>query len=108
MAERLLNIDQIAKYLGLSRQRVKDLVDQGIIPAYRIAGSFLRFDTRDIDAKKEDILKAAQTPAAGEYAYREKSRVTFKDRVKDFFYFNDFYIVCAVLITIVLVLIFKY
>ena len=108
MAERLLNIDQIAEYLGLSRQKVKDLVKRGIIPAYRIAGSFLRFDTKEIDAKRGDILKVAQVPAAGEYVYGEKSKATFMDRLKDLFYFNDFYIVCAILITIVLVLIFKY
>ena len=108
MTEKLLNIEQIAEYLGLSRQKVKDLVDQGVIPAYRIAGSFLRFDTREVDLVRDHILKAAQMPAPKEHTYAEKTKVAFRDRLKDFFYFNDFYIVCAILITIILVLISRY
>jgi excisionase family DNA binding protein len=108
MSEKLLNIDQIAKYLGLSRQKVKDLVDQGVIPAYRIAGSFLRFDLGEIDQRKERIMQAAKAPAARESVYQGKESATFGDRVKDFLYFNDFYIVCAVLVTIILVLISSY
>lgn len=108
MSEKLLNIEQIAKYLGLSRQKVKDLVDEGVIPAYRIAGSFLRFDTKEVDGVRDHILKAAQVPVIKERSYAEKSKSTFKDRFKDFFYFNDFYIVCAILITIILVLISRY
>lgn len=107
MTERLLNIDEVAEFLGLPRQKVKELVDQGTIPAYRIAGSFLRFDPKEIAAKSDLILKAAQKETAKKAVYENPKEASFAERMKDLFYFNDFYIVCAILIGIILVLIFR-
>lgn len=131
MPEHLLNISQVAEYLGISEDEVKRLVDIGEIPAYKIGDSFLRFRREQIDAVKREISDVEKkdprrievrlddmgepthpytalekdvrlkTPAAQQFDY------TFAERVQDFLYYNDFYILSAVIIAILLLIILK-
>ena len=57
MAEKLLNLKEVCRYLGLLEQDVRSLVDRGEIPAYRLGGSILRFRKDQIDK-----IKAAGVP----------------------------------------------
>lgn len=131
MPEHLLNIKEVAEYLGVSEDEVKRLVDIGEIPAYSIGDSFLRFRKEQVDAvKKEvsdvekkdpgridvkldakgkqthtytDMEKAAKfkTPPARRYDY------TFAEKIRDFLYFNDFYILSAIIIAVLLLIILR-
>lgn len=99
--ERLLNINEAAEYLELSPEEIRKLVDKGEIPAYQIGGVFLRFKKSQIEAvKKKGIYeKRPQAfPSEGDYSFRE--------RFKDFLYFNDFYIISIIIILIILIIIF--
>lgn len=131
MPEHLLNIKEVAQYLGVSEEEVKRLVDIGEIPAYKIGDSFLRFRKEQVDAVKQEISdverkdpnrvevkldskgkpthtytdmeKAARvsTPPASRFGY------TFAERIQDLIYYNDFYILSAVVIVILLIIILK-
>jgi excisionase family DNA binding protein len=131
MPEHLLNIKEVADYLGVSEEEVKRLVDMGEIPAYKIGDSFLRFRKEQIDAVKAEIgdvekkdpdrveikldSKGKPThpytdleknikrkePVARQYDY------TVMEKARDFFYYNDFYIVSAVIVTVLLIIILK-
>lgn len=131
MPEKLLSIREVAEYLKISEEEVKRLVDIGEIPAYKIGDTFLRFrkeqldavrsEVSSIEAEKPEEIKAAlddkgnqahpytdlendikrAEPEIGQYDY------TFAERVKDFFYFNDFYILSLVIIIILMYLIFR-
>ena len=74
-----------------------DMVEEKKIMAYKIAGQFLRL-------KKSEILNIKNTGAVvkeiTQYAY------TMQERIKDFFYFNDFYILCVLIIFTLLYIIF--
>ena len=131
MPEKLLTIKEVASYLKVSEDEVKRLVDIGEIPAYKIGGSFLRFRREHLDAIRSeisDIEKGTPAPAKlipspsekSSHPYTELEReikrrepitrqydYTFVERIKDFFYFNDFYIVSFVIIAVLLYVIFK-
>ena len=132
MPEKLITIKEVAGYLGLSEEEVKRLVDTGVIPAYKIGDSFLRFRKEQIDAIRNEIdllekkgsqgAKPAVLDEAGHpthpYTDMEKDTkrkipttrqydYTFAERIRDFFYFNDFYIVSFIVVGILMFLILK-
>jgi excisionase family DNA binding protein len=131
MPEHLLNIKEVAAYLGVSEDEVKRLVDIGEMPAYKIGDSFLRFRKEQVDAVKSEISlfekadparvdvkldsKGQPThpftelekdvkrrePAVRQYDY------TFAEKIQDFIYYNDFYIVSAVIVVVLLFIILR-
>lgn len=131
MPEHLLNIGEVAAYLGVSEEEVKRLVDIGEIPAYKIGDSFLRFRKEQIDAVKREVsdvekkdpgrvevkldAKGKPThpysdlerdarrkqPAAQQFDY------TFAERMRDFLYYNDFYFLSAIVILILMIVILR-
>ena len=132
MPEKLISIKEVADYLKVSEEEVKRLVDSGEIPAYKIGDTFLRFRKEQIDAIKSEIaeVEESQPQAILKPALDQKGHVTHPytqmerdikrkepstrrydytmiERVKDFFYFNDFYIISFVLIVFLMYLIFK-
>jgi len=98
--EKLLTIRDVSLILGISEKEVIDLAERGLIPAYKVGGVYLRFKREQIEEFKKKLKplshKIITTP-----------KYTFKDRVSDFFYFNDFYILCALIILLILVIIFR-
>ena len=131
MPEKLLTIREVAEHLKVSEDEVKRLVDIGEIPAYRIGGSFLRFRKEQLDAIRSEIDEVEEQepekakpvldkrgrpthpytdlerdikrkePIARQYDY------TFAEKVRDFFYFNDFYIFSFAIIFFLIYLIFR-
>jgi len=131
MPEKLLSIKEVAEYLKLPEEEVKRLVDAGEIPAYKIGDTFLRFRKEQIDAIRSEVMEIEEKEplhakpvldSAGRpsHTYTDLEKdikqrepitrqydYTFAERVKDFFYFNDFYILSIGLIGILLYLIFR-
>ena len=129
MPEKLMTIEEVAAYLRMPEEEVKRLVDEGELPAYQIGGTFLRFRREQIDAVRSEISEFEKpTPertkivkdARGKipHPYSDLERdikrkepivrqydYTFAERVKDFFYFNDFYVLSVVLIALLLYII---
>ena len=131
MPEHLLNIKEVAAYLGVSEDEIKRLVDIGEMPAYKIGDSFLRFRREQVDAVKSevsDVEKAdpgrvdvkldskghpthpftdlerdvkEREPAVRQYDY------TLAEKIQDFIHYNDFYIVSAVIIAVLLFIILR-
>ena len=128
MPEKLLSIKEVAEYLKMSEEEVKRLVDVGEIPAYKIGDTFLRFRKEHIDAirqeisefeeKEADAVRVKETGHEHPYTDLEKDikrkepvtrqyDYTLSERIRDFFYFNDFYILCFIIIAVLMYLIFK-
>jgi excisionase family DNA binding protein len=131
MPEHLVNIKQAAAYLGVSEEEVKRLVDIGEVPAYKIGDSFLRFRKEQLDAVRREIsdvekkdpdrvgikLDAKGVPT---HTYTEIEKETrrkmpvvrqydynFAERIQDFLYYNDFYILSAIIIAALLLVILR-
>jgi excisionase family DNA binding protein len=105
MAEKLLNIEEVCQNLGISEEDLRNLVDRGEIPAYRLGGTILRFKKAQID-----IIKARGIPDISELDKMALSPVqdSWLEKFKDFVYFNDFYIVSLIIIVVLLLAIFFY
>lgn len=131
MSEKLLSIREVADHLKVSEEEVKRLVDIGEIPAYKIGGTFLRFRREQIEAIKNEIEEVEEMnpelarpvlddlgkpthhltdmeieiktrePAARQYDY------TFAEKIRDFVYFYDFYVLSFIMIGVLLFMIFK-
>ncbi len=105
--------------MGVSEEKIISLVDEGVLSAYKLGGEFLRFRKGQIDAIYSEInsrIKEGDRIPVSEVRTKVKERQKmlhasslnpFRDRVADFFYFYDFYIVSALLIAILLVIIFS-
>ena len=131
MPEHLLNIKEVAAYLGVSEEEVKRLVDIGEMPAYKIGDSFLRFRKEQVDAVKSEVSNVEKVdpdrvdvkldskghpthpftelerdvkqrePAVRQYDY------TFAEKIQDFIHYNDFYIASVAIVAALLFIILR-
>lgn len=98
--EKFLTVRDVSLILGISEKEVVDLVDNGTLSAYKIGGIYLRFKKEQINEFKKRTRPAPPEPGYSADGY------PFAARLGDFFYFNDFYIICALLIALLLYAIF--
>lgn len=113
----MLTLRELSEYLEISEEKIISLVDERVITAYKIGGELLRFRREQIDAIRSEIdsrVKDKDRIVVSEARKSAKERVkgaageeTFNDRLSDFLYFNDFYIISGVLILILLLIIVK-
>jgi len=98
--EKMLTVRDVAIMLGVSEKDVLDLTESGIIPGYKVGGVYLRF-------KKEQVqeYQKKSRPFTSKTSDLEKN--SFGDRLSDFFYFNDFYILAGALIILLLAVILQ-
>ena len=94
---KLLTIREAAEELGISEQEVIDLSEEGKIAAYKIGGVYLRFKPEHLQEAKRRISRSVQA----------KTKVGLDERLQDFFYFNDFYILTFLIIILMLIIIFR-
>ncbi len=92
-----ITVRETAQVLGVSEKKVTDLIDEGKLQAYRIADQFLRL-------KRTEVM---QIRGSGQVVRETVSQdYTLAERIKDFFYFNDFYLFTLVVIAVLLYVIF--
>lgn len=99
MSEKLYTQHAAAKYLGISEEEVRLLVREGRLPAYKIGGAFLRFRKTNLDEVKPDLAELLAESLPDDYS--------FSEQLKDFLYFNDFYLVSLLVILLVIWIILK-
>ena len=92
-----ISVRETAQILCISEKKVMDLIEQRKLHAYRIADKFLRL-------KKSEVLDLKNT---GSVAVDDvKIEYSSAERLRDFFYFNDFYILSLFAIVFLLYIIF--
>ena len=98
--EKLLTVRDVALVLGISEKDVLDLAENGSIPAYKVGGVYLRFKKEQVDEYKKTL-----------HGLHHKSAVKIiaapLDKLRDFFYFNDFYIFAIVVIILLGFLVYR-
>ena len=98
MREKLLTTREASQTLNISEKDVIDLANANLLPNFKVAGEFLRFRRDDILRVRDKIRKKYNIP---------EQKVNRKERWREFFYFNDFYIACGVVIVVLLFVILK-
>ena len=105
LKEEYLNVHEAAEILEISEQELWDLVHQHKIPTHNIAGAFLRLKKGDIEELKikwriERELFPKKEPFFSHH--NTVQRANLVENLRDFLYFNDFYIVCSILVVVLL------
>jgi excisionase family DNA binding protein len=92
-----ISVRETAQVLCISEKKVMDLIEARKLQGYRIANKFLRL-------KKTEVLDLRNS---GEIS-QENNQIAYSknEKMKDFFYFNDFYIISIFLVMILLYTIF--
>jgi excisionase family DNA binding protein len=98
--EKLLTVRDVSMLLSISEKEVLDLAENGAIPAYKIGGVYLRFKREQVLEYKKNFHHALPKT----HTHKDYPLI---DRVSDFFYFNDFYILSFLLIALLVVVIFQ-
>lgn len=91
--EKLLTLEEAARRLGIPADDVEAMVKSGRLSAFRLGGSLLRLRLQDVEAVgQRQKPKAAPSPVP-------------QDRLLDFLYYNDFYLISILVILTLLALI---
>lgn len=98
MKEKLCTTREASHALGIHEKDVIELANKNIIPHFKVAGEFLRFRKEDILRIKPAIKKKYNIP-------ERKDRSL--ERIREFIYFNDFYLISAIIIIVLIWIIVK-
>lgn len=98
--EKLLTIREVSLILGISEKEVIALAESQTIPAYRIGGVYLRFRRHQVEEYRKVIRPQI-------HKRNILHKISFADKLSDFFYFNDFYILSFIAVAVILVIIFR-
>jgi excisionase family DNA binding protein len=90
-SEKLLTLEEAARRLHLPADDVEAMIRRGGLSSFRLGGTLLRVRAGDIDALQREC----------------RPQGTFWERLVDFFYFNDFYILLLLLLLTLLTIIFS-
>ncbi|MDD5448973.1 MAG: hypothetical protein PHO42_00035 [Candidatus Omnitrophica bacterium] len=102
--ETLLNEKEAAAFLGIDEPRLKELVTDKVVPAYMIAGQFMRFKKTELNSIRE-ILGKKGSGDDERVLTKAFSKVTGLERIKEIIRANDVYIVIGICVFIILMFI---
>lgn len=95
--DKLLTVREVAENLGITEQEVVNLAEEGKIPAYKIGGVYLRFKSEHVEETRQILPASVQ----------KRIKIGFFERLYDFLYFSDFYILALLTIILLLLVIFR-
>ncbi len=93
-----ISVRETAQLLEITEHKVMELIETRKLQAYRIADRFLRL-------KKSDVLKLRNSGKVAKN--NETYSYTSSEKLKDFLYFNDFYLLAFVIISALLYIVFR-
>lgn len=97
MSGQYITVRETSQILGISEKKVMDMVESGQLQAYRIADQFLRL-------KRNEVMGVRSSgEVVSEITHHD---YTGSEKLKDFFYYNDFYLVSLGVICFLLYIIF--
>lgn len=88
--DNLLSVEEVKHYLEVGEPDLDQLIHQGKLHAYKIGGAYLRF-------RKEEVLTLKQTFQSGK---KSSLTVPWVTKVRDFWRFNNFYILSLIFIAV--------
>ncbi len=101
----LMDVHDAAAMLDISEDELWTLVREHKVPTHHAGGAFVRFKKKDIESLKNRWRIQRELFRVWEKYFSHHDtigRVRLADRLSDFWYFNDFYIICSVLVALLL------
>ena len=105
LTEDLLSVKEAAEFLEIKETELRALVQRHQLPSHNVAGAFLRLKKKDVEELKIKWRIERELFPKTEKEFAHASAVTkggFFENLGDFWYFNDFYILCSILIMLLL------
>jgi len=93
-----ITVRETSQVLGITEKKVMEMVEAEELQAYKIAGQFLRL-------KREDVLRLRSSGNVVNEAIQHP--YTASERVRDFFYYNDFYMISGLIVLVLVYVIFN-
>ena len=93
----LLTEEEVEHYLSLKPGETKELVKRGKLTAYKLGGAYLRFHKDEVLALK----------SGKKFTSPDQIKQGWTDQFRDFWKFNNFYILSSILILLLVVLFFQ-
>ena len=84
---------EVARFLNVDETDVEQLVKDGRLTGYKLGGQFLRFRPDQVKT-----IQASVTPRPKDAAVDVAGVIPAQERVADFLYFNDFYLLSGLLL----------
>ena len=103
--EDYMSIKDAASLLDISEAELRGLVQKHRLPSHQVAGAFLRLKRRDVEELKIKWRIERELFPEKEQFFSHHNTVVrggFFEKLNDFWYFNDFYIICTLLIMFLL------
>jgi excisionase family DNA binding protein len=97
--EKLWTTSEAAKYLGVDEVDVEQLAKDGKLTGYKLGGQFLRFRPEQVKQLK---AQGVATAAAGR-GERAGADDPWLDRLRDLWYFYDFYAISFAMLAVLIV-----
>lgn len=100
LEELYLDSREAASLLEISEEELRALAKKNQVPTHNIAGGFLRFKKKELEELKiKWRIQRELFPKRGKYFAHDNtvSKAGLFDGIRDFWYFNDFYIMCTLL-----------
>ncbi len=93
-----ISVRETAQILSITEKKVMDLISEEKLHAYKIADQFLRL-------KKNEVYDLKNTgKVAEELVIHPYSTI---ERIRDFFFYNDFYLVCLGIVAVLVIIVFQ-
>jgi excisionase family DNA binding protein len=105
LAEDYLSLKEAAAMLEIGEEELRGLIQRHQIPTHTVAGAFLRLKKKEIEELKIKWRIERELFPKPQKTFSRKSTVAragFGTKIADFWYFNDFYILCSILIMLLL------
>ena len=105
LTEDYLSLKDAAAMLEVSEDELRGLVKRHLVPTHNVAGVFLRLKRKEVEELKIKWRIERELFPKPQKAFAHKrtvARAGFFTKIADFWYFNDFYILCSILIVLLL------
>ena len=105
LSEDYLGTKEAAAFLEISEEELRALVIKHQIPSHQVAGVFLRLKKKEVEELKiKWRIERELFPKREQFFSHENivRKAGFFERLRDFWYFNDFYILCSILTLLLL------
>lgn len=107
LKEEYLSVREAAEMLEIGEDELRQLAHENKIPSHNIAGVFLRLKKKEVeDLKNRWRIGRDLFPAGHEHVLPEAvEKASWTEKLSDLWYFNDFYVMCSVIIALLFYLI---